>query len=123
MTGDLGRRLELEIDPWRAERKGPRQRILPLANRCVVFETTESSWHGFSRIQLPAGRRNGSRRSIAVYLYTRQRAGVETAPSHSTIYVPRPMRAHLQPGYALQPEDVQELEVLIGRRDRQIRYL
>lgn len=109
MTGDLGRRLELEIDPWRAERKGPRQRILPLANRCVVFETTESSWHGFSRIQLPAGRRNGSRRSIAVYFHTRQRAGVETAPSHSTIYVPRPMRAHLQPGYALQPEDVQEL--------------
>ena len=122
MTGDLGRRLELESDPWRAERKGPRQRILPLANRCVVFETTKSSWHGFSRIQLPAGRRNGSRRSIEAYFYTRQRAGVETAPSHSTIYVPRPMRAHLQPGYALRPEDVQELEVLIGRRDRQIRY-
>jgi hypothetical protein len=115
--------LELESDPWRPETKGPRQRILPLANRCVVFETTESSWHGFSRIQLPAGRRNESRRSIAVYFYTRQRAGVETAPSHSTIYVPRPMGAHFQPGYALQPEDVQELEVLIGRRDRQIRYL
>ena len=32
------------------------------------------------------------------------------------------MGAHLQPGYALQPEDVQELETLIGRRDRQIRY-
>jgi len=89
----------------------------------VILETTESSWHRFSRIQLPAGRRNGSRRSIAVYFYTRQRAGVETAPSHSTIYVPRPMGADLQPGYALQPEDVQELEVLIGRRDRQIRYL
>ena len=80
--------LELESDPWRPETKGPRQRILPLANRCVVFETTESSWHGFSRIQLPGGRRNGSRRSIAVHFYTRQRAGIETAPSHSTIYVP-----------------------------------
>lgn len=97
--------LELESDPWHPERKGPRQRILPLANRCVVFETTESSWHGFSRIQLPAGPRNRSRRSIAVYFYTRQRAAVATAPSHSTIYVPRPMGAHLQPGYALQPRE------------------
>jgi hypothetical protein len=115
--------LELESDPWRPKSEGPRQGSLPLANRCVVFETTESSWYGFSRIQLPAGRRKGSRRSIAVYFYTRQRVVVETAPWRSTIYVPRPMGAHLQPRYALQPEDVQELEVPIGRRDRQIRYL
>lgn len=120
---DWGGCLELQRDPWHPEAAGPARRILPLANRCVVFETTESSWHGFRRIHLPAGRASGSRRSIAVYFYTRERAAGETAPSHGTIYVPPPVDARLQTGYTLQAEDCENLERQLARRDRQIQYL
>jgi len=114
--------LELHRDPWNpdADSADP---IVPLANRCVVFETTEASWHGFHRIDLPEERRRQSRRSIAVYFYTKDRPPAETAPEHSTIYVPRPLPRHFQAGYTLQPDDVQQLEILLGRRDDQIRFL
>jgi hypothetical protein len=114
--------LELHRDPWNPDADSA-EPILPLANRGVIFETTETSWHGFRRIVLPEERRGQSRRSIAVYFYTKDRAPAETAPEHSTIYVPRPLPAHLKPGYTLRPEDLEELEVLIARRDQQIRFL
>jgi hypothetical protein len=114
--------LELDRDPWNpgADSAEP---ILPLANRCVVFETTESSWHGFHRIVLPEERRHESRRSLAVYFYTKERPPAETAPEHSTIYVPRPLPGHFQPGYTLQPADMHQLHGLLQRRDDQIRFL
>jgi len=113
--------LELLSDPWR--RDPDVRRVVPLANRCVVFETTEFSWHGFRRIQLPADRTRVSRRSIAVYFYTKERPAAETAASHATIYVPRPLPPQFQPGYTLRPEDIHELGVLLSRRDRQIQHL
>jgi hypothetical protein len=114
--------LEFERDPWNPNGDAAAP-ILPLANRCVVFETTESSWHGFHRIVLPEDRRKQSRRSLAVYFYTKDRPKTETAAEHSTVYVPRQLPSHLQPGYVLRPEDVTELQVLLGRRDDQIRFL
>ena len=89
--------LELCADPWNPSGADV-VRILPLANRAVLFETTERSWHGFTRIALPSEKREISRRSIAVYFYTKNRPPEETAPSHATVYIPRPLQAHLQPG-------------------------
>src|SRR5207249_665529 len=57
--------LELFGDPW-GDRDGVRT-VAPIANRAVLFETTEQSWHGFKRLRLPDG---VSRRSIAVYFYS-----------------------------------------------------
>jgi hypothetical protein len=96
--------------------------VVPLANRAVIFETTEASWHGFRRIDLPPGKRI-SRKSLAVYFYTKERPKQETAPSHATIYYQRPLPAHLQPGYTLRPEDILELEVLLTRRDTYLKFL
>jgi hypothetical protein len=96
--------------------------VVPLANRAVLFETTEASWHGFRRIVLPPGK-NISRRSIAVYFYTGERPPEQTAPAHATVYYQRPLPAHIQAGYTLQPEDVLELQILLTRRDTYLQFL
>ena len=96
--------------------------VVPLANHAVIFETTEASWHGFKRIVLPKGKAI-SRRSLAVYFYTKERPKQETAPAHATIYYQRPLPAHIQAGYTLQPEDVQELQILLTRRDTYMKFL
>ncbi len=115
--------LELHKDPWGELSDDFVTSIVPLFNRCVVFETTETSWHGFHRVQIPASRPEISRRSIAVYFYTQQRPKEETAPHHSTVYVPWRMPDYLQAGHTLTEEDVQTLKVLLKRRDDQIRFL
>jgi Rps23 Pro-64 3,4-dihydroxylase Tpa1-like proline 4-hydroxylase len=120
---EWGGSLELHRDPWLPPEENPIQTIVPAANRCVLFETSEHSWHGFSRIRLPADKSTLSRRSIAVYFYTRQRPAAETAPDHATVYVQRPLPAHLAPGQTLSDADVQEIRELLARRDQQLRFL
>jgi Rps23 Pro-64 3,4-dihydroxylase Tpa1-like proline 4-hydroxylase len=120
---EWGGSLELQRDPALPSPENCTRMVLPIENRSVIFETTESSWHGFRRIELPAGKQHLSRRSIAVYFYTKERPAHEAAPSHGTIYVPRPLPGHLQPDYRLTSEDVHELEILLARRDAQIQYL
>jgi hypothetical protein len=114
--------LELRSDPWDVG-AGTARVVAPIANRAVLFETTERSWHGFTRIGLPEDRRHISRRSIAVYYYTSERPPEESAAPHATIYVPRPLPARLEPGYTLNQADVEELNVLTERRNMQIRFL
>jgi Rps23 Pro-64 3,4-dihydroxylase Tpa1-like proline 4-hydroxylase len=115
--------LELIRDPWALRESGAVECLLPIANRAVIFETTESSWHGFERIQLPEDGPVASRRSIAVYFYTQDRPTSETAPNHSTIYIQRSLGDHIQAGYTLREEDVEEIRGLLNRRDHQIKFL
>ena len=113
---DWGGSLELHSDP-----RSPDDRVTlvtPLFNRCVIFETTEWSWHGFGRITLPPERRALSRKSIALYFYTRDRPAEELADAHSTIYVDRPLPDRFRAGFTLDERDVEELRVLIARRDQ-----
>jgi Rps23 Pro-64 3,4-dihydroxylase Tpa1-like proline 4-hydroxylase len=92
--------------------------ITPLFNRCVIFETNEISWHGFSRIALPPDKQHLSRRSIALYFYTAERPAEELADSHSTIYVDRPLPERFAAGHVLDRGDVEQLELLLNRRDQ-----
>jgi len=114
--------LELHSDPWNPAANRT-QRVLPLFNRAVIFETNEISWHGFSRIALPADRKSLSRKSFAIYLYTRGRPAQETAPSHATIYVPDALPADIAPGKMLDASDVSELHARFSRLRTQLRYL
>ena len=110
-----GGNLALHSDP-RSE-ADRRVEVTPLFNRCVIFETTEWSWHGFSRIDLPSGLRDLTRRSIALYFYSHERPQEERADTHSTVYVDRALPERFAPGLTLAPEDVEELKVLLRRRD------
>ncbi len=118
-----GGALDLHVNPWLPEAEDHVKSVVPLFNRAVVFETSEISWHGFRRIELPEEKKHLSRKSIAVYYYTRRRPADETAAEHSTVYVPRQMPERIRDGYTLRAEDVEELRTLLARRDMLIRFL
>jgi hypothetical protein len=120
---DWGGCLEFLSDPWSPNGARPAEMVVPLANRAVIFETNEHSWHGFRPIRLPSEKRGMSRRSIAIYLYTEERPEAERAVSHGTVYVQRQLADHVQPGYTLEEHDVEEIRGLLGRRDTQIKFL
>uniref|UniRef100_A0A6C0L6Z0 Prolyl 4-hydroxylase alpha subunit Fe(2+) 2OG dioxygenase domain-containing protein n=1 Tax=viral metagenome TaxID=1070528 RepID=A0A6C0L6Z0_9ZZZZ len=79
--GKLDRRINILIymnPEWKEEYKGslwlcdarePKKKVLPIINRCVIFNTTSKSFHGHpERLCLPEGI---SRESIACYYYTK----------------------------------------------------
>lgn len=116
-----GGNLQLQADPWNGDASGPS--IAPLFNRAVIFETTERSWHGFSSIHLPADKKDLSRKSFAIYLYTKERPPEETAASHATVYVPEGMPADLIPGVTLDAERVADLRGRFERMFGQLKFL
>jgi hypothetical protein len=116
-----GGALDLHSDPRAADDRVVS--VAPLFNRCVIFETTERSWHGFTRIAPPEDHSQLSRRSIALYFYTTDRPAEELAGAHSTIYVDRPLPPRLDVGRTLDERDVEELRTLIARRDQHNRRL
>jgi hypothetical protein len=83
-----GGNFDLHLNPWEPA-EDRITTVLPLFNRGVIFETSERSWHGFEPIRLPAGRTDLSRKSFAIYLYTKERPPEEVAAAHATVYVPR----------------------------------
>jgi len=57
---------------------------LPLLNRCVIFETNDVSYHGYSKINVPDGE---SRKSFYAYYYTPAPDGIKY---HDTTFRTRP---------------------------------
>ena len=61
--------------------------LSPTFNRCVIFETSEISWHGVTAVNCPEGK---SRNSFAAYYYTKEAPAHWTGSYHSTIFKARP---------------------------------
>jgi len=116
-----GGNLQLQADPWNGDMRGPT--IAPLFNRAVVFETTERSWHGFSPIHLPSEKKSRSRKSFAIYLYTKERPASETAVSHATVYVPDGMPGYLHAGVTLDESHIADLRQRFERMLGQLKFL
>lgn len=116
-----GGMLELQADPWNGDTRGPR--VAPIFNRAVIFETTERSWHGFSTIHLPDDRKDLSRKSFAIYLYTKERPAAEVAAAHATVYVPEALPATLRPGVTLEPAHITDLNARFARMLAQLKFL
>ena len=98
----LDRRLNLLIylnREWREEYGGHLElwngamtqcevRVLPVFNRAVIFSTTDRSFHGHpDPLACPEGR---TRKSMALYYYSRGRPEEEVSPAHSTLWQIRP---------------------------------
>jgi len=77
-----------QLELWSRDMKQCVQKVSPLLNRCVVFNTEADTWHGHpDPLEVPDG---VSRKSIALYYYTASRLVYEETPRRSTMYVARP---------------------------------
>jgi len=70
---------------WNKDVTKLEQAYLPSFNRCVIFETSEISYHGYKKISVPEGE---TRKSFYSYFYTKLREGA--APYHDTVFKARP---------------------------------
>jgi hypothetical protein len=75
------------IELWDQDVKRCYHSFEPIFNRCVVFETSEISYHGVTAVTCPEGQ---SRKSFAAYYYTREAPAHWTGESHDTIFRARP---------------------------------
>jgi Rps23 Pro-64 3,4-dihydroxylase Tpa1-like proline 4-hydroxylase len=72
------------LEIWDREMTACAERILPIANRCVIFNTTEDSYHGHPRpLACPEGM---LRCSLALYYYTADRPNAPDPNVHSTAW-------------------------------------
>lgn len=84
MNKDWQDRYEGCLELWDMGRGKRLEKIAPLFNRGVIFETNEVSYHGHPQpLNTP---HDVTRKSLAVYYYTRTRDEATTAPEHNTIY-------------------------------------
>jgi Rps23 Pro-64 3,4-dihydroxylase Tpa1-like proline 4-hydroxylase len=81
---DYGGHLEL----WDQEMKHCEARILPVFNRCVIFSTSETSFHGHpDPLACPEGM---TRKSVALYYYSTEGVSVGERKDYGTPWVARP---------------------------------
>ena len=116
-----GGNIELHKNPRLSPQEDDIISVEPLFNRVVLFETTNNSWHGFPKIDLPDDKKNLSRKSFALYYYTpRIDYKIKT---HSTIYVERHLPKHYKVGMVLSEENLNEIKTLLTRRDQHLERL
>jgi Rps23 Pro-64 3,4-dihydroxylase Tpa1-like proline 4-hydroxylase len=73
------------LEMWDAKMTKCEKKVAPKLNRCVVFETNEISYHGYSKVTLPAGL---TRKSFYTYFYTPTREGA--SGYHDTFFKAKP---------------------------------
>lgn len=84
---DYGGHLEL----WDNKKSCCVEKILPIFNRMVIFNTTEKSYHGHPfPVNCP---KDKSRKSLALYYYTANQSGGQSSQSHSTLFIDKNNRS------------------------------
>ena len=83
------------LELWSADMSRCERRVAPVFNRCVIFATTDESFHGHpDPMKLPDG---VVRRSLALYYYSNGRDDGVSAEGHSTLFRERPGEAFAAP--------------------------
>ncbi len=74
-----------DLEMWNADMSQCEKKVAPHFNRCVIFETNEISYHGYSKVSIPE---DMTRKSIYTYFYTDLRDGA--ASYHDTVFRSKP---------------------------------
>lgn len=76
------------LEFWDRKMTQCEKKILPIFNRCVVFNTTDFSYHGHPEpLTCPEGQ---TRKSLALYYYTNGRPADELSKAHTSKFRARP---------------------------------
>jgi len=116
---DWGGNIEVHKNPREYPEGSLVQGFSPINNRCFIFETSEHSWHGFSKLNCPEDR---GRRAVSIYFFTETRPEGDV-PFRNTEYVEPPLPKHISAGATLTEEDELLLKTLLKRRDDRIQML
>ncbi len=77
-----------ELELWSRDMSTRVKSVMPVLNRCVIFNTDADSFHGHpDPLMSPEG---VLRRSLALYYYTASKAIYDEVPNRSTMYAARP---------------------------------
>jgi len=112
--GELYRRLNLlvylnpewdeswggQIELWDPSVKHCALSLSPALGRCLIFETSQISFHGVAPLKCPPDR---VRRSFATYYYTKEAPASDDVAMHGTIFKARPDEKLR--GYVLMPAE------------------
>lgn len=102
------------IQLWDKDVKACEHAYAPVFNRCVIFQTSDISYHGVTPVTEAAPY---PRQSFATYYYTREAPAHWKGVAHSTVFKARP-EERLR-GYVLMPAEV--LQRRIAGRVRQVK--
>jgi hypothetical protein len=97
------------IQLWDKEVKSCQCSFSPVMNRCVIFETSEISFHGVTPVTADA---RFPRMSFATYYYTRERPANWSGGMHSTVFKARPEEFYR--GYLLMPAELMQRKLTSG---------
>jgi Rps23 Pro-64 3,4-dihydroxylase Tpa1-like proline 4-hydroxylase len=79
-----------KLELWDKDVRNCIQSIAPIFNRCVIFECSDISYHGYNRISVPD---NITRKSYYQYFFVNL---TENISFHDTIFKPRPQESSLK---------------------------
>jgi Rps23 Pro-64 3,4-dihydroxylase Tpa1-like proline 4-hydroxylase len=80
---------------WNRDMSAAAVKVLPIFNRCAIFSTTSSSYHGHpTPLACPLDR---TRKSLATYYYTNGGLEEEANGSHTTLWQQRPGELKVAP--------------------------
>ena len=96
------------------------QRCVPALNRCLIFETSDISYHGVAQVTAPP---DMVRHSFAAYYYTKEPPPKWDGASHSTIFRARPDEKFR--GLVLMPAEKLQRQIAdkISRGKRKLKQL
>lgn len=86
------------VELWDRKVKCCQHSFAPILNRCLIFETSDISYHSAAPVTCPP---SVSRKSFATYYYTKEPPPGWDGKSHSTIFRARPEERFR--GYVLMP--------------------